>query len=190
MSVYQYSRWDGSQSVEPFTTNDLMDHLADRMLEDGDLLSTLRDMLQRGAQLPSGRQLPGLRDLLERLRQQRQQQLQRYNMDSVMDDIKEQLEQVVNTEREGIEKRLGEQKPGDSDPDLKQMLENMARKHLDQLDNLPPQAGGQISALREYDFMEPEARQQFEELLDTLKKQVMEQYFQGLKQSLGAMTRR
>jgi len=188
MRFYQYSRWDGSQSVEPFTANDLMEHLADRMLENGDLWSALREMLQRGAQLPSGRQMPGLRDLLERLRQQRQQQLQRYNMDSVMDDIKQQLEDVVQTERQGIENRMSEQKPGDSDADLKQMLENMAKRHLDQLDNLPPQAGGQISALREYDFMDSEARQKFEDLLDTLKKQVMEQYFQQLKQSLGAMT--
>src|SRR5262245_26031169 len=117
MVLYRYGRWDGSQELDPFTANDLMQHLADRMLDDGDLLSAMREMLQRGARFDSGRQMPGLRDLLERLRQQRQQQLQRYNMGSVMDDIKQQLEEVVQTERQGIEKRLDESKSqSDADP--------------------------------------------------------------------------
>ena len=47
--------------------------------------------------------MPGLRDLLDRLREQRQQQLQRYDLGSIMDDIKQQLEQVLQTERGGIE---------------------------------------------------------------------------------------
>src|SRR5256885_1369727 len=69
MRYFRYSRWDGSQELEPFTANDVMEHLADKLLDDRDLWSALREMLQRGAQLPSGRQMPGLRDLLERLRQ-------------------------------------------------------------------------------------------------------------------------
>src|SRR5712691_5551583 len=108
MSIFRYSRWDGTQQIEPFDANELMQHLADRMLDGSDLWSAMREMLQRGARLPSGRQMPGLRDLLERLKDRRQQQLQRYNLDSVMDDIKQKLEQVVQTEREGIERRLSE----------------------------------------------------------------------------------
>ncbi|MCL6646664.1 MAG: hypothetical protein K6U88_17205 [Dehalococcoidia bacterium] len=50
-----------------------MDHIADRILDHGDLRAALRDLLRQGAQLPSGRHLSGLRDLLERLRERRQQ---------------------------------------------------------------------------------------------------------------------
>ncbi|HTE87082.1 MAG TPA: VWA domain-containing protein, partial [Dehalococcoidia bacterium] len=158
----------------------------------------MRELLRRGGRLPSGRQMPGMRDLLDRLKERRQQQLQRYNLDSVMDDIKQKLEEVVQKEREGIERRLSEQSTAEKDDgeagveddsqQFRDLLESMARKHLDQLDNLPPQVGGRIQQLRDYDFMDSEARQRFEELLDTLKKQVMEQFFQQLKQSLGAMT--
>ena len=49
MPLYRYSRWDGTQAVEPFTASDLMDYVADRMLEDGDLRSILRELMQRGA---------------------------------------------------------------------------------------------------------------------------------------------
>lgn len=189
MALYRYSRWDGTQAIEPFTAKELMDHLADRVLDGRDLWSAMRDLLQRGARLPSGRQMPGLRDLLERLKERRQQQLQRYNLDSAMDDIKEKLDQIIQQERQTLERRLAEEDDGgDGEQDFRKMLENLARKRLDQLDNLPPQAGGRIKELRDYDFMDPDARQQFQELLESLQKQVLEQYFQGMKQALGAMT--
>jgi uncharacterized protein with von Willebrand factor type A (vWA) domain len=194
MNTFRYSRWDGSQEIEPFSPSELMDHLADELLDGNDLSSVMRELLRRGGHLPSGRRISGMRDLLERLKERRQQQLQRYNLDSVMDDIRQQLDEIIEKERGGIERRLEEQtgsQGGEGEGDEQQfrdLLESMARKHLDQLDNLPPQAGGRIQQLRDYDFMDPEARQQFEDLLDTLKKQVMEQFFQQLKQGLGAMT--
>src|SRR5437867_2932866 len=117
MRSYRYSRWDGTQAVEPFTAEDLMQHLSDRILDDQDLWSALRDMMQRGAQLPSGRRMSGLRDLLDRLRERRQEHLQRHNLDSVMEDIKRQLEQVIQTEREGIKRKLDEAGRSDADRD-------------------------------------------------------------------------
>jgi uncharacterized protein with von Willebrand factor type A (vWA) domain len=188
MSRYRYGRWDGTQQFEPFTAADIMEHLADQVLDDGDLWSAMRDLLQRGGQLPSGRNMSGLRDLLERLRDRRQQLQQRYNMDSVLGDIREKLDQIVDTERQGIEKRLEANKESDADSQLREMLDNMAKKRQDQLDALPKDVGGQIQSLRDYDFMDPDARDQFNELLDSLRQQVMQQYFQGLKQGAASMT--
>lgn len=223
MVLYRYGRWDGTQAVDPFTVNELMEHLADRLLERGDLQSALRDMLQRGAQFDSGRRMGSLRDLLDKLRQRRDEHLERYNLGSVMDDIQQKLEAVIKTEREGIERRLdtaredsesrvpssegssesrapssesgsegqGDQtsaEPAAENAGLRAMLENMARKHLDQLDNLPPGVGGRIQSLQDYDFMDPEARRQFDELMDTLRQQIMQNYFQGLKQGIDSMT--
>lgn len=194
MVLYRYGRWDGTQAVDPFTANDLMEHLADHLLDRGDLQSALRDLLQRGAEFGSGRRMGGLRDLLDMLRQRRDQQLERYNLGSVMDDIKERLEEVVKTEREGIEGRLasargsGESGSEGQDASLRDMLEQMANRHLERLDNLPDGVGGRIQALQDYDFMDPEARRQFDELMGTLRQQILENYFQGLKQGIGAMT--
>ena len=52
--------------------------------------------------------MPSIQDLLEKLRQRKQEQLSRFNLDSVMDDIREKLDDVIKTEREGIEKKLDE----------------------------------------------------------------------------------
>lgn len=195
MRAYHYRHWDGTQDLSHLDAKDLMDLLGDKVLDGRDLTSALRDLMQRGARMPSGRNMNGMRDLLERLRERRKEQLQRYNMDSVMDDIKERLEKVIQKEREGIQRRLDENQqnsPNTGDPEadqrLRDMLDNLAKKHLEQLDNLPPQAGGRIQQLRDYDFMDGEAREEFQELLKTLQQQMMEQYFQGLKRSLGGMT--
>src|SRR5260370_1693793 len=61
----------------------------------------------------------GLRELMERMRNPRNQQLNRYNMASgVMVDLREKLEEIKRLEREGIQRRLDEsaaQSPQPSD---------------------------------------------------------------------------
>ena len=52
------------------------------------------------------------------------------------------------------------------------------------LDQLPGDMPGQIRGLQEYDFMDPDARQQFQELLDMLKQQMMQSTFQGMQQAI------
>ncbi len=50
---------------------------------------------------------------------------------------------------------------------------------------LPPDLAGQVRDLQEYDFTSTEARQKFEELLDQLRQQLMQSYF---NQMAGAMS--
>ena len=195
MTTYRYSRWDGSQQIFGIDEDDVMDSLADDMLSNGDLNRALRNLMQRGVRDENGRQMPGLRDLQERLRKQRQQQLDRYNMDSVMDELKEKLKEVIDTERRGIDERLKEarrqlEEAGDSGEHLQgpmQMLEDRAERNKEKLDSLPDSMGGQIQELQDYDFMDPEARQKFQELLDMLKQQMMQNFFQGMKDQLQNM---
>ena len=196
MTTYRYYRWDGSQQVFSMDADDLMNSIADDILEHGDPERALRSLFQRGIDDDQGQHAPGLRDLLDRLRQQRQQQLERYNLDSVMDDIKEQLQDVIDTERKGIERRLQDaerqlQEAGDAAEHLRspmQMLQDRAQRNTDTLDSLPNSPGGQIQQLQDYDFMDPEAREKFNELLDALKQQMMQNFFQDMKQQLQDMS--
>ena len=68
------------------------------------------------------------------------------------------------------------------------MFRRMAQRHLEQLQGLPPDVGGRVKELRDYDFMDPDARQQFEELLKMLQQQILQNYFQGMRQSIQDMT--
>ena len=194
---YRYSRWDGSQDVFQMDADELMDHLSNDVLADGDVFRALRELMRRGIKDQSGQQMPGLRDLLDRLKDRRKEQLQRYNMDSVMDDIKERLKDVLKTEREGIGKRLDEaaSKAGDAEgPERAQMeqltklLEQRAQRNREKLDALPDSAGGAIRELMEYDFMDPEAQRKFQELLDMLQSQMAQNLSQDIMQRLKDMT--
>ena len=66
-----------------------MDSLSDDILTHGDVSRALRNLFQRGIQDDRGQRGQGLRELLERLRKQRQRELERYNLDSVYEDAKE-----------------------------------------------------------------------------------------------------
>ena len=103
-----YSRWDGSQRLDDLDADQLLEAMSDDLLSDGDLWSAMRKLFQRGARNPDGPNLPGLQDLLNRLRRQRQQQLDRFDLSSVLDDIKQKLDKILQTEREGIERRVNE----------------------------------------------------------------------------------
>jgi len=322
---FGYSRWDGTQRIEGIDADDILNALADDYVEDGNLQQALRRLMQDGVRGEDGRRTLGLRELMERMRNQRQQQLNRYNMASgVMDDLRKQLEEIKQLEREGIQRRLdgddpsqnqatdtppsGEQPPSgaegaqssrqsdlpplsdevqerlrqlreryqrerqeqtgaegeqaseqgqqegqpggqsqsgagqerlqqlredrlrrlreererrqqgqsgqagqpgqmgqsgqsgqsgqdeapsgdDLSPEQKQrMLEMIAQRKREFLDGLPEDVSGQIKQLTDYDFMDDEAREKFQELLASLQQQMMQQFFQGMQQSLQNMT--
>ncbi|MHB8621234.1 MAG: vWA domain-containing protein [Chloroflexota bacterium] len=186
MSLFRYSRWDGTQQIFPFTADDIMQAIADDVLADGDLRAALDRMMQWGLDGQDGQRMEGLQELVEKLRSLKQEELSRYDMGSIFDQVKEKLEEVKRLEREGIQRRL-EEKATPASPDLQEMLEKMAARKLHQLDMLPEEPAGQIKELSEYEFMDQQARQKFEELTDMLKQQVMQSYFQGMKDSIQSM---
>ena len=195
--IYRYSRWDGTQNILDMDAEELMDHLSNELLNHGDMWRALREMMRQGMQDRQGQQMPGLRDLMEQLKDQRREQLQQHNMDSVVDDLKERLDEILNTEREGIQRRLdeaNEQMEGAEGPERAQMeqlsklLEQRAQRNLEKLDNLPESMGGAIKELMEYDFMDPEAQRMFQELLDMLRQQMAQNFSQDMMQQLQNMT--
>ncbi len=180
MKTYRYSEWDGSQNLFELNADELMDELGRNLMSYGDLSYALRLMQQGGLRDSQGRKLPSLQELLQRLRQRRQNQLDKYNLGSVLDEIRQKLDNILKTERQGIQGKLDEarQKTGkgadELSPEVQQRLlkniEDRAAQNLAKLDELPPDVGGQIKELTEYDFIDEEARRQFQELMEILKK--------------------
>ena len=194
---YRYSSWDGTQEIFDIDANQLMDQLSEELLDQGDVMRALREMFRNGVQNQDGQQISGLKELMERLKNQRRQQLQQHNMDSVVDDLKEKLEEILKTERQGIHQRLQEaqeQVSRSSDEDRSQqeslykLLEERTQRNLNRLDNLPDSLSGQIQDLMDYDFVSPEAQQMFQELLDQLKGQMAQNISQQMQQQIQGMS--
>ena len=69
-----------------------------------------------------------------------------------------------------------------------QALENMAQRKMDFMDSLPNDPGGAIKELSDYDFMDEEAREKFQELLDSLRQQASQSYMQNMMQQMQNIT--
>ncbi|HZV53022.1 MAG TPA: VWA domain-containing protein [Candidatus Dormibacteraeota bacterium] len=175
---YRYSRWDGTQGFDALDADEVLEALSDDLMSYGDLNAALQRLYRWG----SG-DMPGLEQLLRELREQRERELARYDLDSTVDSIRERLQDVIDTERAGIDRKVRE-----APPEGRRLLERIAKQRRNQLDRMPDDLGGRMQALRNYEFMDEQARQKFEELLQELQQQVLGQMFQGLKQSIQSMT--
>src|SRR5205814_9097129 len=110
----------------------------------GDLNAALQRLLRWGS--PN---MQGLEQLLKQLREARERELGRYNLDSTVEELRQKVQDVIDTERGGIDRRLKE-----SEPDARKLLDRIARQRNDQLDRLPDDLGGRVKGLRDYEFVD------------------------------------
>ncbi len=182
-SRYRYSRWDGTQVGFELGADEILAELTDDLLYHGDLNAALRKMMHQGFRTPDGDHMQGIREMLENLRRRRKNELERYDLGGVYDDIAQDLREVVEMEREAIEDRLDEAAQSGDQRQQELTQQSMAERNF-QLDMLSPDLAGQVKELQEYDFVSQEAQQRFEELIDQLRKQIMQSQ---VNQMAGAM---
>ena len=184
---FSYSRWDGTQTGFDLDADSLLSEMTDDLLYHGDLHAAMRRMLQQGFQDRNGEQLMGLREMLEQLRKRRREELDRHDLGGVYDDIAEKLTEIVEQEKEGIERRVDEaQQSGDQR--RQEIVEDLAGDRRRDLEELPPDLASRVRALQEYDFMDDAARQRFEELMEELKQQLLESYFNQMSEGMQDMS--
>jgi uncharacterized protein with von Willebrand factor type A (vWA) domain len=180
---FTYSRWDGTQTGFEFDADAAFDELTDELLYHGDVNAALRRMMQEGLRDRNGERLQGLRELLEQLRRERQQRLDRHDLGGVYDEIKAELDDIVDEERHAIDNALrdalnsGDERRADN-----------ARAAADErnlrLDLMPDDLAGKVRELESYNFESAEAKQRFDRLMDRLREQLMQQM---VDQMSGAM---
>ena len=109
---YRYSEWDGTQEIPQLGADQILDALSDDLMNFGDLQHALRNLMQRGMRTPQQGRMQGLRDLLQQLRQQRRERLDQFDLGGVMEDIRKQLDEILQMERDTLRERLGEPDEG------------------------------------------------------------------------------
>ena len=191
MSIrYNYSKWDGTQEPFKASAEELLDELTKDVLAYGNLESALQRLVERGMQTRQGMRIQGLRDLINQLRREKERQLKQFDLDSMMEDLKEKLDQIVDMERRGLEKRLEdaraetEEGPGEG---MQEMLERMVQRKKDTLDGLPESPGGMFKELMDYEFFDEEAREEFQKLLDMLRQKMLDPYARDMAERMSNM---
>ena len=183
---FRYSAWDGTQVGFDYDAQDLFKELTDDLLYHGDLNAAMRRLMQQGLQDRDGNSVQGLRDMLEQLRERREEMLDQFDLGGIYDEINETLDDVVAEEREAIEDHVADTAQSGDDRANEMAEASSVDKNL-QLDMLPSDLAGKVKGLQNYDFLSSEARDQFQELLDRLKKEIAQSQFAQMAGAMGEM---
>jgi uncharacterized protein with von Willebrand factor type A (vWA) domain len=181
---FRYSRWDGTQQGFDLDADAILSELTDDLLYHGDLNAALRRMMQSGFRDRAGQHVTGIRDLLERLRRRRRDRLEQFDLGGVYDDIAQQLRDVVDRERAALDELVSEARESGDDR-RREITEQVADEKRLRLDLLPPDLSRLVGELQQYEFVSSEARQQFEDLIDRLRQQVVQSYFNQMAGAMG-----
>ncbi len=174
-SRFTYSRWDGTQVGFELDADSILEEITDDLLYHGDLNNALRRMMQSGFRDRNGERLQGLRELMEKLRRRRADLLEQNNLGGVYDDIAQELRDIIDQERRALDDQVRQARDS-GDERRRELAESTTMERNLELDMLPPDLAGQVRQLQDYEFMSQEASQRFEELLDQLRQQLMQNY--------------
>ena len=188
MGRFRYSKWDGTQVGFDLDADAVLEEITDDLLYHGDLHAALRRMMQQGFQDRNDEQVMGMRDLMERLRRRRRDQLERYDLGGVYEEIAESLRARSSTwsARGSTSCRREARESGD---DRRQEITDqvVAERNLE-LDMLPPDLAGMVQQLQQYEFTSSEAREKFDELMDQLRQEMAQSYFNQMSGAMQEMT--
>src|SRR5262245_32582163 len=157
---FPYSRWDGTQTGFDIDAESIFGEITDDLLYHGDLNAALRRMMQSGFQDRNDERVQGMRELLEKLRRRRRDELERYDLGGVYDDIAQELREVVEMERAGLDE-LAQEARESGDERRQEITDQVVQERNMQLDMLPPDLSGQVQELQQYEFTSSEAREKF-----------------------------
>jgi uncharacterized protein with von Willebrand factor type A (vWA) domain len=184
---YDYSGWDGTQDFTDLDPDDLLAGLTDDLLAGGDLDDALRRLLRSGMRTSDGEQIPGLRDLLEQLRRRRADMLAEGDPDGRMAEIGAKLDEIESDERAAIDE-LEDEARTSGDERRAEVTGDVATERRMALDLQPGDPAGRIQSLQHYDFVSSEARERFEELVEELRREMADTFFEGASEALSNMS--
>lgn len=184
---FTYSRWDGTQRGFDLDADLLFDQLTDELLYHGDVNAALRRMMQDGMRDADGNRFDGLRDLMERLREQRQDRLDRTNLGGVYDEIADELADIVDEERHAIDNALRDAESSGDERRADAARQTASDRNL-RLDLMPDDLAGKVRELSAYNWESAEAQRRFEQMLDRLREQLMQQMVDQMSDGMQNMT--
>ena len=201
MSTLRYSPMGWQPAAAPFDADDVLDALADDVLAEGDVRRALQRLMQRGLRGTRGGDMPGLRRIMDRLRERRQEELEQSRTSracwtsSTVGSVRS-----CEQERAGIERRVAEAErdaldapPGDEQEQARHGRAGDAPQRAAQRERPARRAAGRTwpdscngaARLRIHGPRGPDA---FNQLTDELRQQLLETYFQGLKEGVAGVT--
>ena len=184
---FTYSKWDGTQKGFDLDAESILQELTDELLYHGDLNSALRQLMRDGMTDKDGNRIEGLRDLMERIKNRREEIEDSGDLGGVYSEIADALKDILDEERHTIENDL-RQAENSGDQRRAENARNSAMERNFRLDMMSDDLAGMVREMQHYDFQSQDAQRRFDELMDKLRQQVMDQTFQQMSESMKNMT--
>ena len=184
---FVYSRWDGSQRGFDVDADVLMEQITDEVIHHGDVEAALRRIMERGLQTPDGRQMPGLSELRDRIRDRREEIAESGELDGSLAEVARELADILDEERHAIENarddalRSGDERRAEN-------ANAAADERQMRLDLLPDDLAGRMQSLQSYNFESAEASRRFDELSERLRSEMMQQVVDRVSEGMESVT--
>ncbi len=149
----RYSRWNAA-TRDSLDSESVFDQLNDYMNDTGDLQQAMRRLMQKGIKQEDKR-TPGMDDLLAQVAREMRKLYDQYRLQSAMDEMQERLESILDQERQTLEQL---NQAGQDTHDKQQFL-----------NDLPSKTSEALEKLTSYRFENPNAEQEFQQLLSQLE---------------------
>ena len=186
-SRFTYSRWDGTQRGFDMSADSLLEQMADDLMYHGDPASALRRLMQDGLQDANGERIQGLREMLQRLRERQDQITSSGDLDGVYKEIDDALNDLVHEERHAIDDMVRAARDSGDERRFDLASESAAMRHAS-LSMMPDDLAGKVAELQHYDFQSSDAQRRFDELMDRLRQQVMQQQLDQMSSAMQNLT--
>jgi uncharacterized protein with von Willebrand factor type A (vWA) domain len=181
---YGYRRFSDDDDFNDLDIEEMLAHLADDFMDSGDLDDAMDRLLREGYTTDDGERIEGLRDLLERTRQKRRELEQQGDPDGEMQRYRDWLDDIEAIEASEIDELLAEAESS-NDERRQEVTRDLVDQKKMQRDLMSDSLGDRLSEYRDYDFVSSKAREEFEELLSELERDVLDTYFEKSKEFMG-----
>jgi uncharacterized protein with von Willebrand factor type A (vWA) domain len=181
---YGFRRFGEDDDFDDLDVEEMLALLADDFMENGDLEEAMDRLLRDGFQTADGQRVEGLRDLLDQTRAKRRELEQQADPDGEMQRYRDWLDEIEATEGAELDELLAEAEESDDERRQEVTRDLVEQKRL-QRELMSDRLGERLGDYRNYDFVSSAAREQFEELLSELERDVLDTYFEQSKEFMG-----
>jgi uncharacterized protein with von Willebrand factor type A (vWA) domain len=181
---YGYRRFGEGDDFDDLDVEEMLSLLADDFMENGDLDEAMDRLLREGYQREDGERVEGLRELLERTRAKRRELEQQADPDGEMQRYREWLEYIEAVEAEEVEALLADAEAS-GDERRQEVTRDLVDQKKMQQNLMSDRLAERLGEYRNYEFVSSDAREEFEELLAELERDVLNTYFEQSKEFMG-----
>jgi len=156
VSVFRYSRWDGTRKEFTLDNKSALDAMSELMMEGLSAQEALEWMQRMGFELAGlNMRVMGLDEIQMELREALRDLFNQYSMDEALPEMEERLNEILDREQGTVQNTRGFESAA--------MNDFLDRRHTES-----PKLSDRIERFRDYDFEDAQAAQDFSELLAEL----------------------